>query len=389
MKQHATPCLAMRVMVIVMACCHMVSVCCEIQLIALSKPAIEQQTICSDFAPAYQLFLNKVYPPQTRKKAVSTTMTTVNDHIAVPDDCTQKQVPKIKIPKWAWNSFEPPHHLPAHGVTRSTASTQMRTKPKTFTVHEDRDKLIQPAFNTLLHEEVSLTPFTQHRSCKTKLWAFHHGGPRRGVKGAMQNEITCESPCLQSTCVNCWKWHPHLVRGQYSVDELPSEEVQETNEADMEPLSLEVDPRILNNTWQDYTSRKGSAKSTASLALPDANGSPILTPVKSSFSHDAVFSELSLPFNHDIGNTPLDEQYSILLPSALAKQTNFAAPATSTWHYTLRQRHPVRLCFASHVGKQKFGELVVKREKKARKASYDRARRTRLQLMKNQIAGNH
>jgi hypothetical protein len=339
--------------------------------------------------PARQLFLNRAHPPQTRKKAVSTIMTTVNDHVAVADDCTQNRVPKIKIPKWAWNSFEPQHHLPTRRATRSTASTQMRTKPKTFTVHKDRDKFTQPTSDRLSHEEVSVTPFTQHRSCKTKLWTFHHGGPRRGVKGAMQNEITYEGPCLQYTCANCWNHHPHLVRSQHLVGELPSEDVPETNEVDMESLSPEIDPRILNNTWQDYTSREGSATSTESLALPDANGSPILTPVKWSFAHETLFSELSLPFSHDIGITPPDEQYSILLPTALAKQTTFAAPVRTSWRYTPRQRHTVRLCFPSHVGKQKFGELVVKREKKAKKASYDRARRTRLQLMKKQIAGNH
>jgi hypothetical protein len=121
-----------------------------------------------------------------------------------------------------------------------------------------------------------------------------------------------------------------LVRSQHLVGELPGEDVPETNEVDMESLSPEIDPRILNNTWQDYTSREGSATSTESLALPDANGSPILTPVKWSFAHETLFSELSLPFNHDIGITPPDEQYSILLPTALAKQTTFAAPARTS-----------------------------------------------------------
>jgi hypothetical protein len=346
--------------------------------------------------PAYKQFLNKAHLPQTReaRKAAPTTMATVDDQFAVPDDFTQRQLPKIKIPRWAWNSFEPQHHLSTRRATRSTASSQMRITPKTFTVHEDRHKITQSTSDTLVHEEESITPPTQQRSCKTRLWAFHHGGPKRGLRGAMQNEITYESPCLQYKCANCWKWQAHLMCGQYLAGELPGEDATKVDKVDIEPLSPKIDPHILNGTWQNYTwqnytSRRSSTKSTASLALPDPNASPILTPIKSSFAYDTLYPELSLSFNHGIDITPPDQQYTVFLQASLADQTVSTAPPETEWCCTPRQRHTVRLCFSSHVGKQKFRELVIKREKKAKKASYDRARRVRLQMMKRQMAANH
>jgi hypothetical protein len=318
-------------------------------------------------------------------------MPTIHDQFAVPDDCTQKQVPKIKIPRWAWNSFEPRHRLSTRRATRPAASTQMRTTSNPSRVYEDGDKISEHDSDVLAHEVVLVTPSTEQRSCKTKLWAFHHGGPKRGVRGAMQNEITYESPCLQYACANCWKWQPHLMHSQYSLGELLSEYATKVDKVDMEPLSPEIDPHILNNTWHNHTSRRSStsAKSAASLEFPDPNASPILTPVKPSFAYDTLYSEACLPPHHDIDDIAPDQPDTFLLPASLTNQAVLAAPRKTQWLCTPRQQRTLRLCFSSHVGKKKFRELVVKREKKAKKAIYDRARRVRLQMMKEQMAGNH
>jgi hypothetical protein len=262
------------------------------------------------------------------------------------DNCTRAPTPKIRIPKWAWNSFKP----------------------------QDQEKPVPPS------------PY--HRGCKTKLWRFHHGGPKRGVKGAMQNEITYETPCLQSGCANCWKWHPNLMRDQYSPGELPNEDVSRIDEVDIEPISPEIDPRILNGTWQDYMSQRSSTESMGSFELTETIGTPVLTPVKSSFDYDSVNPDVYLPLQHDIDDIPTDQEYHIFLPTSIVSGTISGAPTKTRWRCTPRQRHTVRLCFPSHAGKRKFRLLVLRRDKKAKKAVYDREYRARLKITRERITGN-
>jgi hypothetical protein len=178
------------------------------------------------------------------------------------------------------------------------------------------------------------------------------------------------------------------MRDQYSPGELPSEDVSRIDEVDIEPISPEIDPRILNGTWRDYMSRQSSTENVVGFEPTEAIGTPVLTPVKSSFDYDSVNTDVYLPLQHDIDDIPTDQEHHIFLPTSIASGTISGAPAKTRWRCTPRQRHTVRLCFPSHAGKQKFRLLVLRRDKKAKKAVYDREYRARLKITRERIIGH-
>ncbi|KAF1844095.1 uncharacterized protein K460DRAFT_263578, partial [Cucurbitaria berberidis CBS 394.84] len=150
---------------------------------------------------------------------------------------------KIKIPKGIWNSHDPN----SHKVTKSGPRLRLKVTPST------RDNISRAATQP---QPISSKERTH---CKVKLWRFHYGGPKRKGKGKSENEITYEQPCLKPTCANCWRWHSQLVQTN-RVTKSEGDE-QQDDRPNQEPSSLEIDPRILNGTWQHFQGRRGSVES--------------------------------------------------------------------------------------------------------------------------------
>jgi hypothetical protein len=127
----------------------------------------------------------------------------------------------IRIPKREWNSYKPQAHA---YTTRPTVNTKVAPKPDVDAVEGDigSDKEHTPSG---LEDEVAHPP-ARTKNCNIKLWNFGYGGRDRASKGALQNGITLEMPCLQPTCASCWKWHPRLMRNQGEDDTRPMQREQ-------------------------------------------------------------------------------------------------------------------------------------------------------------------
>jgi hypothetical protein len=292
------------------------------------------------------------HPPRASKSRFVVTMATPNNHSPGHDDKNM-----IKIPTRIWNAYQLQNQADRSHFTISAS----RAKPNVeLSTRKDRGGKIQPT-------TAGQRP-ARPKNCKVKLWSFHHGGPTRVVKGTLSNEITYEVPCLQPTCANCRKWHPRLVHNQDEIEERVAEEepvvFQPPIKHAIEPLSPEIDPRILDDTWRLYESRPGSAGSMQSI------GRPALTPVEKSFENNGFPS----PNQH---HGPLTPVYDVFLPTFPLDQTTIAAPAETRWRTAPRQRRTLHLSFVSHEGKGKFRELLRNRERKARKREYDREYRAR------------
>jgi hypothetical protein len=283
------------------------------------------------------------HPARASKMQALVTMEAVSS----PTDEVQAQRLRIKIPKCAWNAYSPP----SQRTTRSTAKLK-----QTLTLKR-KDGI--PA--------VPL-PRIHPKPCKTKLWVFHHGGTKRVTKGHTRHRIKCEEPCLRPACSNCCKWHPRLIGSRDGA---------------VEPISPEIDPRILNGAWKSWERRRSvSVAETIDVtvpvrnAAPDAIETPILAPVNESFSHvddDLHHPEISFP-----QQIPPFHDYDVFMPTSLVKWTISTASAKTKWRAELRKRWTVSLGFASCEGKQRFEEVVRRREKKDRKRRYDRDYRARL-----------
>jgi hypothetical protein len=284
---------------------------------------------------------------------------------------------KIKIPKSAWNAYDP-QPQPPRRVTRAATRAASRSSPS-LPVSDKQSSSRKEDLCDPPTSPVETTP--KPKSCKVKLWGLHHGGPKRLTKGALQNEVIYETPCLQPTCSNCLKWHPHLMREQTMPDHYFDEVVLEESSThahaarpEVEPLSPEIDPHIIDGTWRSYQSRRSSSSSALSSITCSEVNALVLTPVKTSF-----FSDLDHhppPF-HVTPSAPSNQLYNIWLATSLLAQTATTAPATTTWRSTPRRRYTARLTFASHEGKGKFRDLIRKKERKAKRQEYDRAYRAR------------
>jgi hypothetical protein len=286
---------------------------------------------------------------------------------------------KIRIPKSSWNAYDAQPQLPLRRVTRA-ATCAFSTSISSLAVtgkqgNSEKKNLPSPPTSTV---ETTSRP----RSCKVKLWGFHHGGPKRVIKGALQNEVIYETPCLRPICANCWKWHPHLMRERTLSDYLSGEVVPEKSgpnihpaKPEFEPLSPPIDPHILDGTWRIYQSRRSSSSALRSITSSTIN-TPVLTPVKTSFygTHDQDHHLIPPHFSSSL---PSRQDYKFYLPAPLLTQALTTAPATTTWRSTPRRRYTARLTFASHEGKGKFKDLIRKRERRAKRQEYDGIHRAR------------
>ncbi|KAH3907359.1 hypothetical protein HBI56_157300 [Parastagonospora nodorum] len=256
---------------------------------------------------------------------------------------------KIRIPKKAWNAFEPEIHEAASRTERSATRSSPRSNSDT---EQEPDSEPPPRLDAALP-----------RNCKVKLQSFHYGGPKRVTQGVFQNEVKYHAPCLQPTCTNCWTHHQHLM----SRPTLPDE--QNVFQPAPNPLSPPIDPGILDGSWRFDLPLQDSAESNpenereaeeprfpAFMQMPDA-------PVQA--RHDP-------PYHF----APLNRTYNILLPTSIVNQTVSGAPARTQWRSEPR-RHTVRLAFVSREGKARFAELVKRKEKKDKRREYDRARRAK------------
>ena len=108
---------------------------------------------------------------------------------------------KIRIPKHIWNDYQPEAHFHRSNRPFSKPRLILRLPPAPTAI---KARQVRRRKHNSSHNEPT--------SCKAKLHQFHYGGPHRQQKGKWQNSITYQQPCLQRTCPNCVKWHPHLVR---------------------------------------------------------------------------------------------------------------------------------------------------------------------------------
>jgi hypothetical protein len=218
----------------------------------------------------------------TKTRAVFN-IVTMNSRTSPPRRGLHAQNLKIKIPKRLWNAYQPPSNSPKHAAMGRTNIPRLRLK---LGVPNESVAEHNPSSVHVADQIRETTPSArQPASCKVKLWAFQYGGPKRVAKGASQNEVTYEQPCLQPTCANCWKWHPQLMQGHAPVH-APADEQSYTSSSMTEPVDPDIDPRILDGSWRDHQSRHGSGRSPSSLAYSATSNATVLTPVDRSFSDD-------------------------------------------------------------------------------------------------------
>jgi hypothetical protein len=258
---------------------------------------------------------------------------------------------KIRIPARVWNAYQPP----------ACAYKKPTPRPKL--------RLRVPAPPTTAHDINLPDPEAREDDrepshCKVKLFRFHYGGPHRQRKGQWQNEITYEQPCLQPSCLNCRNWHARLLQ------EEPVLEDERIGRPAQEPISPEVDPRILDGSWQ-LVQDHGVRSVVATPGDVDTK-TPVLTP---------VFKSFPLKLQTDrrpMYQAPAGSKYYIMLPTPLVSRTTTAASVRSLWLTTPRKRWTAHLTFDSREAKSKFEMLMKQRERKEKRREYDRARRARL-----------
>jgi hypothetical protein len=146
-------------------------------------------------------------------------MAAMHDLALVPNERAQNKRLTIRIPRWAWNSYEPQALAHSNKVTRSTTNTKAMHKLDVNTADGEGGRNKKHTLGGSVVEDGVAAPPVYTRHCKAKLWTFHYGGPKRVLKGIQQNCVTFETPCLQSTCANCWKWHAHLMHNQNRAKE--------------------------------------------------------------------------------------------------------------------------------------------------------------------------
>ncbi|KAF1942891.1 hypothetical protein EJ02DRAFT_154133 [Clathrospora elynae] len=212
--------------------------------------------------------------------------------------------------------------------------------------------------------------------CKVRLFRFHYGGPQRQRKGQCRHEITYEHPCLQPTCANCRNWHAHFLLAQ----ELPhsADDGYPDGKPEQEPISPDIDPRILDGSWQLVESRPTSAGAlrVAFNTVPRHMHTPVFTPVSKFFRNDQPSPNLPNALQPlTTFKTPSTDKYTIFLPTFLVVQSISSAPAHTQWRSTPRKRYTARLVLPSQEGKHKFELLLKKNDQRDKRREYDRARR--------------
>ena len=262
---------------------------------------------------------------------------------------------KIRIPRRLWNAYK----RPACRYTRSAPQLKFKLRvPVPITIHDTHASEPEVTANEPAH-------------CKVKLFRFHHGGPQRQRKGQWQNEVMYEQPCLQPTCPNCRRWHGHLLQ-QLRIPESGSPRGRPAQE----PISPDIDPRILDGTWQHLQTPPHSAGTVMSAGT--WGRTPVFTPVIETF-----------PIHTDTLPSYEAHKYHILVPTPVISHTTIITPSVrSKWRTTPRKRYTARLIFASNAGRERYGAIMKAREKREKRRKYDRTRRARMRDVRLEEGGD-
>ncbi|KAJ8107706.1 hypothetical protein OPT61_g8685 [Boeremia exigua] len=162
---------------------------------------------------------------------------------------------KLKFAKHVWNNYKietrnkkTPSGRPKAGRKRKRTSTCIEAKNKTSLKVSKRSPPVP-------------------RSCKAKIARFQYGGPDARVGGKYRDMVTLETPCLESTCANCWKWHAHLMCSpttpDMSLDGSADATLSSLSPTDYaRPLALCTDGNVERQrpTRLRFTSTTGKAK---------------------------------------------------------------------------------------------------------------------------------
>lgn len=268
--------------------------------------------------------------------------------ISASSDSSSSSKLCLKFTKQIWNSYTPsPPSSPPESTTASSSPTSkagQKPKRKPSPVKSED----QPAAKAPKRSP------PVRRQCKVKLTRFHYGGPDRREGGKYRDMITLESPCLQSTCTNCWTWHAHLMRGSVASDEM----TETPDRPDKSPSGPSTDPMISNGKWQTRQSRRDSTNTTPKFTVPPAVVGQEMQPTFDQAMHslnpqsrNPALSTRALP----------SAKYTILLPTSVLRHTaSTPASARTGWRETRRQRHTARLRFTSDEGKTRFKKLAHK-----------------------------
>lgn len=139
----------------------------------------QRSTRASKLRAAYEIALMAKDPPPTSSQRVKKKMT-------------------LKFPAHIWNAYDPTTSAPPQQPLNPTSVTA--PNPASDNTNPRRSK------------STSSSP-KRPRQCKVKLTHFQYGGPKARVDGNDMDQITFETPCLEPTCVNCWKYRRHLMEG--------------------------------------------------------------------------------------------------------------------------------------------------------------------------------
>ncbi|KAF2827899.1 hypothetical protein CC86DRAFT_261825, partial [Ophiobolus disseminans] len=151
---------------------------------------------------------------------------------------------KIRIPKSAWNAYERP----------AEPTLSKRTRPKlTLKLSSSNERppgTSQHLLDAHPQEQNTISPPAHSTNCKATLWRFQPGGPIRSRKEKLRTVVTNEAPCLRPTYASCWKWHPHLMCDEGLQGEILQQDTRSVSQDDKDPISSNIDPRLLDGTWQ-------------------------------------------------------------------------------------------------------------------------------------------
>jgi hypothetical protein len=215
-------------------------------------------------------------------------------------------------------------------------------------------------------EAQAANPGTRHNPRYPRTGARSHHQRARTLQSKTL-PITYEQPCLQPTCPSFRKWHAHLLQ-QHQIPESRSLRGRPAQE----PISPDIDPRILDGTWKHLQTLPHSAGMTASV---DTWGrTAVLTPVIKTFP--VHLHPLVAPYQAN--------KYHILVPTPLISHTTTTPSVRSKWRTTPRKRYTARLFFTSHAGRESYRAMMKAREKREKRREYDRARRARMRELKRE-----
>lgn len=251
----------------------------------------------------------------------------------------------IKIPTFLWNAQTSPDSspyypviekantssAPHHDIAEQSQPARSGVRKPTLRMSSNLAQLNASAPVPSSKKEESAWPATR---CKTPLYRFNPNHAR--------GEMRLETPCLQSTCKSCVKWHPQLIQEPVWPVERPV----------VEPLSPIIDPRLLK-PWTGTVNEERRASDISMLEPPD----PVVQPVhvytrQNKDGDEQPSSQLQLPTR---------QKYTLFLPSKLVDcTTSRSASAKSLWRTSLRQRYTVILSFRTQTSRHRFADRVAR-----------------------------